>query len=96
MNKLISIIMTLVLGVVTLVTVPAYAEEKVVRIGFPGATTSRPQSGLGWGYVQAKHLFDEEFKKDGWTIDYNYIAAAGPGVNEGLAFEIECGHGWFQ
>jgi sulfonate transport system substrate-binding protein len=77
--------MVAVLGFTALTSVPAFAGEKVIRIGFPGATTSRPQSGLGWGYVQAKQLFDEEFKKDGWTIDYNYISSSGPGVNEGLA-----------
>lgn len=78
--------MVMALGVALFGITPVFAQhEKVIRIGFPGGTVSRPASGLGWGYVQAKNLFEEEFRKDGWTIDYNYIKSAGPGVNEALA-----------
>jgi sulfonate transport system substrate-binding protein len=85
MNKILHIIVLALLGSALFGGSTALAAEKVIRIGFPGGTTSRPVSGGGWGYVQAKNLFDEEFRKDGWTIEYNYIKSAGPGVNEGLA-----------
>ncbi len=63
---------------------PGFAAEKVIRIGYPGGS-GRPVSAGGWGYVQAKNLFEEEFKKDGYRIEYNYIKSQGPGCNEALA-----------
>lgn len=85
MIKIINILIVLALGAAAFGANPGFAQqEKVIRIGFPGGS-GRPVSAGGWGYVQAKNLFDEEFKKDGWTIEYNYIKTAGPGVNEALA-----------
>lgn len=83
MKKIISSIVAIVLAVAAFGTTSGFAAEKVIRIGFPGGS-GRPISDGGWGYVQAKNLFDEEFKKDGWTIDYNYLSG-GPGINEALA-----------
>jgi len=37
------------------------------------------------GFIQAKNLFDEEFRKDGITVEWNFIKATGPGINEALS-----------
>lgn len=85
MKKIIGGILAIVLAVAAFGATPGFAQqEKVIRIGFPGGS-GRPISDGGWGYVQAKNLFEEEFKKDGWTIEYNYIKTSGPGCNEALA-----------
>ena len=63
----------------------AEAKPQVIRFGQPSGSYGKPLSSGVAGYVQVKNLFDEEFKKDGISLEYNYIKAAGPGCNEALS-----------
>lgn len=87
MKKSISIITTIALAVAALGATSVFAADKpkVIRFGQPAGSYGRPLSSGVMGFIQVKNLFDEEFRKDGITLENNYIKAAGPGVNEALA-----------
>ena len=75
----------LLLVVAALPAFAAEAKPQVIRFGQPAGSYGKPLSNGVAGFIQVKDLFDEEFKKDGIRIEYNYIKAAGPGVNEALS-----------
>lgn len=87
MNKLFTKLLLIALSVSTFGTTPGLAADKptVIRFGQPSGSYGKPLSAGVAGFIQVKDLFDEEFKKDGIKIEYNYIKAAGPGVNEALS-----------
>lgn len=65
-------------------TAHAESKPKVIRFAFPGVGVgNRPVSG---GSVLAsanlRGVFEEEFKKDGIEIKWNFLRGAGPAVNE--------------
>jgi sulfonate transport system substrate-binding protein len=66
---------------------PALAAEKVsvLRIGTPAGSYGKPLGAGQIGFIQAKNLFEEEFKNDGITVEWNFIKATGPGINEALS-----------
>lgn len=59
-----------------------FAEDKVVKIGFPG--TNNFLFGVA-GIAQDKKFIEDELKKIGYILEYKPFAAAGPAVNEALA-----------
>jgi sulfonate transport system substrate-binding protein len=65
---------------------PAAAQEKpaVIRVATPGVGIgNRPVvGGSVWSVVHLKGLLEEEFKKDGIRIEWNFLRGAGPAVNE--------------
>lgn len=87
MKKMFSTLLAIVLSVAALGIIPSFAEDKpkVIRYGNVAGSYGRPLSGGAIGYIQAKHLFEDEFAKDGITIEWNYIKGAGPGIQEALA-----------
>jgi sulfonate transport system substrate-binding protein len=60
-------------------------KPKVIRIGTPAGSYGKPLGAGQIGFIQAKNLFEEEFKNDGITVEWNFIKATGPGINEALS-----------
>lgn len=87
MKKIISSLLTIALFLAALGITTAFAVDKpsVIRFGSPAGSYGKPLSSGVVGEIQVKDLFEEEFKRDGIRIEYNYIKAAGPGVNEALS-----------
>lgn len=87
MKKTIASLIMIALWLATFGIAPASAADKpiVIRFGQPSGSYGKPLSAGVAGFIQVKDLFDEEFKKDGIKIEYNYIKAAGPGCNEALS-----------
>jgi len=63
------------------------AKPKVINFGFANAGVGgRPAVGGGWvATVHARGLLEEEFKKDGIEVRWNFFTTAGPGVNEAIS-----------
>lgn len=60
-------------------------QPSVIRIGAPGAAYGKPfTSGIS-GFIHAKGLLEEEFKKDGIKVEWSLFKGAGPAVNESFA-----------
>jgi sulfonate transport system substrate-binding protein len=57
---------------------------KVIRVGYPGVGVgNRPASfGNAIATLHLKGLLEDEFKKDGITIQWTFLRGAGPAVNE--------------
>lgn len=87
MKSIISSLLTIALSIAALGVAPVLAEDKpkVIRFGSPGSSYGKPLGAGQIGFIQAKNLFEEEFKKDGITVQWNFIKATGPGVNEALS-----------
>jgi sulfonate transport system substrate-binding protein len=64
----------------------AHAEDKpkVIRIAFPSVGVgNRPvANGSALATAHLRGVFEEEFKKDGITIQWSFLRGAGPAVNE--------------
>jgi sulfonate transport system substrate-binding protein len=64
---------------------PAEINFGVANVGVGG----RPQIGGYWiAVAHAKGLLEEEFKKDGIKVNWNFFKTAGPGVNEALSNQL--------
>ncbi|MEY4514130.1 MAG: sulfate ester binding protein superfamily,peri bind [Pseudomonadota bacterium] len=63
---------------------PAEDKPSVIRIGFPGVGVgNRPvSSGSALASAQLRGMYEDEFKKDGIEIKWNFLRGAGPAVNE--------------
>jgi len=87
MKKIFSALLAVTLSLAAFGINPVLAEDKpkVVRFGSPGSSYGKPLGAGQIGFIQARNLFEEEFKKDGITIEWNFIKATGPGVNEALS-----------
>lgn len=87
MKRTFSSFIKIALALAALGTTTGFAADypKVIRIGQVAGTYNKPVSTGAMGYVQAKNLLDEEFKKEGITFEFVYIRAAGPGIQEALA-----------
>lgn len=67
-------------------TAYAEAKPKVIKLGTAyTAGYGRPFSGGVIGIVHARGLLEEEFKKDGIKLEWNFFKGAGPATNEALA-----------
>ena len=86
MKNIISSLLTVVLLGILGVSVSFAADKpKVIRIGTPAGSYGKPLAAGQIGFIQAKNLFEEEFKNDGITVEWNFIKATGPGINEALS-----------
>jgi sulfonate transport system substrate-binding protein len=65
----------------------AMAQPLTIRIGTPDQSVGpRPSGGLSVpSYLDAKKLLDQEFAKDGISIQWVFFKGAGPAINEALA-----------
>lgn len=64
----------------------AEKKPKVINIGCSGGGgTGKPFTTGTIGTVHARGLLEEEFRKDGITINWNFIKGGGPAVNEAVA-----------
>lgn len=68
-------------------TANAATEPKpsVIRIGTPAGGYGKPFTTGDLGTVHALGLFEEEFKRDGIAIEWNFLKSTGPGINESFA-----------
>jgi sulfonate transport system substrate-binding protein len=66
------------------ITVEAEGKPKAIRFAFPSVGVgNRPVSqGSSLASAHLRGLFEEEFKKDGIEIQWNFLRGAGPAVNE--------------
>jgi sulfonate transport system substrate-binding protein len=66
------------------------ANPTVIRIGVPGVGVGdRPKTGGSPpSTVGLRGLLEEEFKKDGITVQWSYLRGAGPAVNELFANDL--------
>ena len=80
-------IIALAIFVVTSSTTFAADLPTVIRIGYPGVANdgSSPVGTATAGTAAGKGLFEDEFKKDGIQIQWQFFAGAGPALNESLA-----------
>jgi sulfonate transport system substrate-binding protein len=85
MKNIFSSLLTIV--VVGMLGTASFAADKprVVRVGTPAGSYGKPLAAGQIGFIQVKNLFDEEFRKDGITVEWNFIKATGPGINEALS-----------
>jgi len=67
--------------------VRAEDKPKVIRFGYPGVGVGgRPIVGGCWSaYASTQALFEQEFKKDGIEVTWDYFLGAGPALNESYA-----------
>src|SRR5512138_313235 len=56
-----------------------------IRIGLAGNSYGKPFASGIMGSVQANGLLEEEFGRDGISIEFNFLKGTGPAVNEALA-----------
>jgi sulfonate transport system substrate-binding protein len=63
----------------------AEAKPSVIRIGTPAGAYSKPFTTGAIGTVHAKGVVEDEFRKDGIEIEWNFLKATGPGINEAFA-----------
>jgi sulfonate transport system substrate-binding protein len=76
----------LVIGLFAPVAVKA--EElapKVIRLAGPGNAEGKPFGAGTLGVLKAKGYLEDEFKKDGITIDWQFPRGTGPAINEAFA-----------
>ena len=87
MKKILGSLLTVALSMAAFGLTPARAADKpkVIRLGQPSGSYGKAVSSGPVGEIQVKDLFDQEFKKDGISLEVNYIKTAGPGVNEALS-----------
>jgi sulfonate transport system substrate-binding protein len=86
MKNIISSLLTFVLlGILGVSASFATDKPKVIRVGTPAGSYGKPLGAGQIGFIQAKNLFEEEFKIDGITVEWNFIKATGPGINEALS-----------
>lgn len=71
-------------------SVRAEGKPSVIRFSYPGVGVgARPfASGNGVATAHLKGLLEEEFKKDGITIQWSFLRGAGPAVNELFANKL--------
>lgn len=79
------IITVMLLSLITATSAFAADKPKVIRIGTPAGSYGKPLAAGQIGFIQAKNLFEEEFKNDGIKVEWNFIKATGPGINEALS-----------
>jgi sulfonate transport system substrate-binding protein len=87
-SKLVSTLALAVLAVAT--SVRAEDKPKVIRFGYPGVGAGGiPVPGGNWAtYVATQGLFEQEFKKDGINVTWDYYLGAGPALNESYANDL--------
>ena len=63
------------------------AEDKptVIRIGTPAGAYGKPYTTGNIGTGHARGFFEEEFKGENIAIEWNFLKATGPGINEAFA-----------
>lgn len=80
-----------ILSAALIAATPAWADPaKVIRIGVASVGTGgRPVfGGASVANAQVRGLLEEEFKKDGIKVEWNFFKGAGPAVNEALANKL--------
>jgi len=86
MKKIFGSLLTFVLLGTTIAASGFAADKpKVIRVGTPAGSYGKPLGAGQIGFIQAKNLFEEEFKNEGITVEWNFIKATGPGINEALS-----------
>jgi len=61
------------------------ASVKVLHLGMVGNPYDTPIATGILGYAQEHKLFEQEFKKDGIEVKWDFYKGTGPAINEGLA-----------
>ncbi|MGL4605632.1 MAG: nitrate ABC transporter substrate-binding protein, partial [Iodobacter sp.] len=75
----------------TLISAASWADPaKVIRIGVATTGTGgRPVfGGASIASANVRGLLEEEFKKDGIKVEWNFFKGAGPAVNEAIANKL--------
>lgn len=79
------LLVTMLLSLIATNLLAAEKLPSVIRIGAPGASYGKPFTSGASGFVHAKALLEEEFKKDGIKVEWSLFRGAGPAVNEAFA-----------
>jgi sulfonate transport system substrate-binding protein len=58
---------------------------KVIRLAGPGNAEGKPYGSGTLGILKVKGYLEDEFKKDGVTIDWQFPRGTGPAINEAFA-----------
>ena len=89
MKKTVSFLAAALVAFVSLGSVHAEENPKVIRIAFSGAGVGG-KPGSGSSYIATAHqqgVFEKEFEKDGIKIEWSFFVGAGPATNEALALK---------
>ena len=71
-------------------SVRAEDKPKVIRLGYPSVGVGGiPVPGGGWTtFAATQGIFEQEFKKDGIEVTWDYFLGAGPALNESYANDL--------